>query len=62
MAGRFPLYTDADVKGAVIEALRQGGWDVVRAIEAFPEGTDDEVHFDYALRKKIVCSSRMTNR
>lgn len=54
MADRFPLYTDADVKGALVEALRQGGWDVVRAIEVFPEDTDDDVHFDYAARESRV--------
>ena len=48
MAVRFPLYTDENVKGALIKALRQGGWDVVRAIEVFPEGTDDEVHLAFA--------------
>ncbi len=54
MAGQFPLYTDADVKGAVIEALPQNGWDVARAIEAFPEGTDDDVHFEYAAKDNRV--------
>jgi predicted nuclease of predicted toxin-antitoxin system len=54
VARRFPLYTDADVKGALIEALRQGGWDVVRAIDTFPDGTDDHVHFDYAAKENRV--------
>lgn len=48
MAGRFPLYTDADVQGPVIKALRQATWDLIRAIEAFPEGTPDLSHFERA--------------
>ena len=54
MAGRFPLYTDENVKGALIKALRQGGWDVVRAIDVFPEGTDDEVHLEHAVKEDRV--------
>jgi hypothetical protein len=48
VAGRFPLYTDADIRGPLIEALRQRGWDVVRAIDVFPEGTEDHIHFEWA--------------
>lgn len=48
MAGHFPLYTDADVQGPVIKALRHDGWDLVRAIEAFPERTPDLSHFERA--------------
>lgn len=54
MAARFPLYTDADVNGAVVQALRESGWDVVRAVDVFPDGTDDEVHFDYAAKQSRV--------
>lgn len=50
MAGRFPPYTDADIQGAVIKALQRAGWDVVRAIDAFPEGTKDLPHFERALK------------
>lgn len=48
MAGRFPLYTDADVDGPVVEGLVRVGWDVERAVDAFAEGTDDPVHFAHA--------------
>ncbi len=48
MAGRFALYTDADVQGAVVKALQQAGWDVLRAIDAFPERTPDLTHFERA--------------
>ena len=48
MAGRFPLYTDADVRGSFIKALKNAGWDVLRAIDALPEGAQDLPHFERA--------------
>lgn len=54
MAGRFPLYTDADVNGPVVDALKDRRWDVVRAIDTFAEGTDDDVHFAHAAREGRV--------
>lgn len=45
MSGRFPLYTDADVRGPLIRLLRSAGWDVVRAIDEYPERTQDLFHF-----------------
>lgn len=45
MAGRFPLYTDADIHGPVVEGLRRRGWDIMRAVDRFPERTADPVHF-----------------
>ena len=45
MAGRFPLYTDAEVKGTLVDALVAAGWDMRRAIDLFPEKTQDPVHF-----------------
>lgn len=48
MAGRFPLYTDADVRGLLIKGLQKLGWDVLRAVEAFPEKTTDLTHFERA--------------
>jgi hypothetical protein len=49
MAGRFPLYTDADVHGPLIKALKKAGWDVVRAIDELPEGEEDPPHFERAV-------------
>ena len=49
MAGRFPLYSDADVQGPVVKALQRAGWDVTRAIEALPEGTSDPAQFENAV-------------
>jgi hypothetical protein len=48
VAGRFPLYTDADIHGPVVQALIAAGWDVRRAIDTYPERTDDHVHFERA--------------
>ena len=57
MAGRFPLYTDADVYGPLVQALVRFGWDVVRAVDAFPEGTDDDAHFAHAAQLDRVMLS-----
>lgn len=54
MAGRFPLYADADVHQPVVDALRAHGWDIVRAIDTYPEGTKDEVHFEHAAKTNRV--------
>ena len=50
MTGRFPLYTDADVYGPLILALRRRGWDLVGAIDVYPPGTADAAHFERAAR------------
>jgi hypothetical protein len=52
--GRFPLYTDADIHGPVVEALIDTGWDVLRAIDALPEGTLDGPHFKRAADEERV--------
>jgi predicted nuclease of predicted toxin-antitoxin system len=57
VAGRFPLYTDADVHGPLTTALREHGWDVVRAIDLYPEGTADTVHFERAASQNRVLIS-----
>ena len=48
MAGRFPLLTDNHVRQQLVEALTSRGWDVVRAIDVFPERTSDEALFAHA--------------
>ena len=45
MAGRFPVLTDACVNEHLVRALRDQGWDIVRAINLYPEKTEDEVLF-----------------
>jgi hypothetical protein len=57
VAGRFPVYTDADIHGPLIVALRERGWDVLRAIDVYPEGTADVVHFERAGRENRVLLS-----
>ena len=57
MAGRFPLYTDADIHGPLVEALIQRGWDVLRAVDRFRQATDDPRHFDEAVRQGRVLVS-----
>jgi hypothetical protein len=52
--GRFPLYTDADIHGPVVEALIDAGWDVLRAIDALREGAPDAAHFERASREGRV--------
>jgi hypothetical protein len=44
----FPLFTDACVRQQIVDGLRRRGWDVVRAIDALPEGTLDDALFEYA--------------
>ena len=57
MAGRFPLYADADVRGPFIKALRSAGWDVVRAIDELIEGAEDPPHFQRAAEQGRVLVS-----
>ena len=54
MAGQFPLYTDENIKGPLVKALRRAGWDVLRALDVFPEGTDDDIHFEHAAKEGRV--------
>lgn len=57
MAGRFLLYTDADVDGPVVKALRAAAWDVLRGIDAYPERTRDHIHFARAAQERRVLVS-----
>lgn len=57
MAGRFRLYADANIHGPVIDGLIRHGWDLVRAVDAYPEGTDDDVHFERAAAEGRVLIS-----
>jgi hypothetical protein len=53
-AGRFQIFTDNHVQQAVAGGLRRQGWDVVRAIDIFPEKTPDDILFEYAARQGRV--------
>jgi hypothetical protein len=54
MAGPFPLLTDEHISKALVNALRERGWDVVRAVDVFGQKTDDEALFEYAAREGRV--------
>jgi hypothetical protein len=53
----FPLLTDNHVRQPILEGLRRNGWDVVRAIDTFPEGTADEILFAWAAEQNRVLVS-----
>jgi hypothetical protein len=48
VTGRFPVLTDACVNDHFVQALKDRGWNVVRAIDLYPEKTEDEVLFERA--------------
>jgi len=50
----FPVLTDNHVQQAVVEGLLTEEWDVIRAIDVFPGGTDDEVLFGHAVKQGRV--------
>lgn len=53
MAG-LPLFTDNHVRQSIVAALLGRSWLVVRAIDVFPEGTDDETLFSHAANNDLV--------
>ena len=55
--GRFRLYADANLHGPVVEGLRRRAWDLVRAVDAHPERTEDPVHFQRAVKEGRVMVS-----
>jgi hypothetical protein len=42
VSGRFPLITDENITGPLVQGLRARGWDVVRTIEVFGQRSVDE--------------------
>ena len=61
MAGRFPLYTDENVKGQLVKALKERDWDLVRAVDVLPEGRTTKTNLN-TLLERIACLSRATGR
>lgn len=65
MAGRFPLYTDGDVRGRFVHALRGAGWDIMRAVDVYPQTagkrTCDPIHFARAALEHRVLVSNDTD-
>jgi len=56
VAGRFRLYTDADIHGPFVHVLKKG-WDLVRAVDLYPQGQDDRTHFERAAKEGRVLVS-----
>jgi hypothetical protein len=40
--GRFPLITDENIAGPLVQGLRSSGWDVVRTVDVVGEHSADE--------------------
>ncbi len=57
MAGRFRLYADANIHGLVAAGLVHRGWDLLRAVDAYSEGTEDAIHFERAAKERRVMVS-----
>jgi hypothetical protein len=51
---RFPLFSDACLRQQIVDGLVRRGWDVERAVDAFPERTQDEVLFEHAAKADRV--------
>ena len=49
-----PLLTDNHVRGPLIKALRERGWDVVRAVDMFGQENDDAELFAHAAKEGRV--------
>ncbi len=54
MAEPFPLFVDNQIRQPIVDALRQAGWDVVRAANLFGERNNDEVIFRYVAEQGRV--------
>jgi hypothetical protein len=52
--GRFPLLTDENVPGPVIEGLKAAGWEVVLTVDAFGQRSVDRVLFSHAAEQGYV--------
>ena len=55
------LYADEHVPLAVIKALRRAGYDVLRALDRYPEGTEDVTHFQRAVQESRVFLTQDTD-
>ncbi len=61
MPGRFPLLTDENIPGPLIEGLIRAGWDVVRVIEVFGQHSIDARLFEHAVGQGRVLVSTDTD-
>lgn len=56
MAG-FPVLTDENIDGPIVEGLRQRGWDVASTYEVFGQRSVDDTIFAYAAERSLVLVS-----
>jgi predicted nuclease of predicted toxin-antitoxin system len=59
---RFLLLTDAHIRQQLVDGLQERVWDVERAIDVFPEGTDDVILFEYAAKNNrvfVTCDKKL---
>lgn len=54
---RFPLLTDENIDGPVVEGLRQRGWDLASVHEVFGQRSVDETIFAHAAEQGRVLVS-----
>ena len=54
MPGRFPLVTDENIPGPLIEGLKVRGWDVALIIDVFGQRSVDERVFTHAAEQGRV--------
>jgi hypothetical protein len=54
VAGRFRLLADACVNDHLVQGLKARGWDIVRAVDLYPEATKDEMLFARAVAEGRV--------
>lgn len=54
---RFPILTDENIPGPLVEGLARAGWDVVRAIDVFGQGSIDDRLFEHASAQARVLVS-----
>ncbi len=57
MPGRFPLLTDENVQGPLIEGLKTHGWDIALTIDVLGQRSVDEAVFEYAAQHGRVLLS-----
>jgi isoquinoline 1-oxidoreductase subunit beta len=57
VAGHFPLLTDENVPGPLIEGLKARGWNVLRVVDVFGERSVDPEVFAHAAERGLVLAS-----
>jgi hypothetical protein len=59
--GRFPLLTDENVPGPIVDGLRSSGWNLVRVVDVFGEKSVDETVMAWANEQGRVIVSTDTD-